>query len=266
MRIYASRRDDILKRKADYEADFAKRKAQYDDQYDRYRNEVDIRADQLAEEVKHAIPKTSLDIQVSVRQNFSFRDEPGYEIIISDEIDKFNPDKPLSWTWRVKLDGDGNIAKESSSWSGLQATTDIHIEKLKEIVEVLQALNRIDWQVVLNRITPPKYGDYVTMRDPSYDRDKPNFDQELLEADIEDIIGTNKGILSYGSKYYRGEVYRVIVKQTPAQFTVYDVPATQVESDGAVKQGLHHWNTPYTIRKTTFYNDVVKPVKIQELF
>ena len=267
MKIQCNRREDILKRKAEYDADFSQRKRRFDDQKQTYLSEVRDRANQLADEVRSVIPRTSLDIEIDVTQTYSFRSEPTYEVKVHDDDHKFDDSNPLSWTWTVKLDNDGNVIKESSSWSGLKATTLEHIDKLKELVEVLQALNKIDWNVVLNNITPPRYNDYITESDPSYDRDRPDFDQELLEVDVEDMIGQHSGILCNSSKYYRGRVYRCIVKETPAQYTVFDIPESVVSSQGQVEMGIDHWNDfTYNIRKSTLFDSIVKPTKIIDLY
>ena len=265
MKIQCNRREDILKRKAEYEANFSQRKRRFDKQEQTYLSEVGDRANQLADEVRSVIPRTSLNIEIDVTQSYSFGSEPTYKVKVHNEEHKFDDNIPLSWSWTVKLDSDGHVIKESSSWSGLKATTLEHIDKLKELVEVLQALNKIDWNVVLNNITPPRYNDYVTEFDPSYDRDKPNFDQELL--DVEDMIGHHSGILCNGSRYYRGKVYRCIVKETPAQYTVFDIPESAVSSQGQVEMGIDHWGRfAYNIRKSTLFDSIVRPAKIIDLY
>ncbi len=261
MKILASKRDDILKRKAEYEAEYAERKAEYNKQHGEYLSEYRSRSNELIEEIRSELPDTSLDLDITASDSY----DSGFEVTVKDEQHMFDDDSPLSWTWKVSLSSDGDVKKESSSWSGLKATTDQHINKLKEILDVLQALNNIDWNEVLRRITPPEYSEYVRVTNPDYAIGKPNFDKQLLEADIEDMIGTDKAILSTNGKYYRGRVYRKIVKATPAQFTVFDIPAMYVDENGYVDKDPNTWNNPYNIRKSTMYDNVVKPVKIVEL-
>ena len=264
MKVYASRRDDILKRKAEYDKVFNERKERYNKQYQEYRDEDNNRSNQLIDKIRSELGDIDPAIDVKVSQNFVYGYDPSYSVYIGDESDKFDDNKPLSWCYRVSIDSDGNVSKESSSWSGLRATSSEHIQKLRSIVDVLDKINNIDWSNLLSDITPPDYFDYVTENDPQYDRDKPNFDKELLEADVEDLIGTDSWVLCNGSKYYKGDVYRRIIKATPAQFTVTDIPAYHV-NDGEVRFGVDHWNDPYTIRRSTFMSQVVNPLKIVEL-
>lgn len=191
MKITCNRRDDILKRKQEYESDRAKRQAKYNEEYQAYREEEYGRRQSLEKTVIRAIGNTTLDLTVDVGMTFG----TGYRIRISDEDNKFDDDKALSWTWEVSLDKNGDVKKESSSWSGLNAVSAANLSNLKEIVRVLEILNNIDFKTMLDQITIPNYTDYVTMPDPKYEESE-NFDQLLLEADVEELVGTKTGVKS----------------------------------------------------------------------
>ena len=187
-----------------------------------------------------------------------------YEVDISDEDDKFNPDKALSWSWKVYLTKEGEVTKESSSWSGLNAVSKKNLDNLKQILSVLEKLNSIDWKSVLS-VEPPHHDDYITENDPEWDRDVPDFDKELLEADIEELIGTNQGVLrDSGSKYYRGNVYSVIVKQSGSQYTVADVPEFTVENNRPVDISSKIRGESYRISKDKFFQGLVEPLQIHD--
>ena len=261
MKITCTKRDDILKRKSEYEADRASRQSKYDSQYKALLAEEGKREDKLRNDVIGAIGDTSLNLEIDVRGRF----EDTYEIRVSDENDKFNEDKALSWDWKVYLDKNGDVKKESSSWSGMNAVTSKNISNLKEIVRVLEILNNIDFKMLLEEITPPNYQDYITDRNPKYET-APDFDRELMEADVEDCIGTRKGILGTGSKFYRGKVYHFIQRETPSSYNMWDIPAYYVEkNDISLSDLFEKYNdkgSNYNMRKDKFFETIETPIKI----
>ena len=261
MKITCTKRDDILKRKSEYEADRSSRQSKYDAQYRKYLEEEGRREEKIRNDVIGAIGETSLDLTVDVSGRF----EDTYEIRVSDEDDKFNEDKALSWDWKVYLDKNGDVKKESSSWSGMNAVTAKNLSNLKEIVRVLEILNNIDFKMLLEEIRPPRYQDYITENNPKYET-APDFDRELMEADIEDCIGTRKGILGTGSKFYRGNVYHFIQRETPSSYNMWDIPAYYVEkNDGSLSDLFEKYNdagSNYNMRKDKFFETIEKPIKI----
>lgn len=263
MKITCNRRDDILKRKQEYESDRAKRQAKYDEEYKAWRDEERGRGQSLEKAVIRAIGSTTLDLTIDVGMSFG----TGYRIRISDEDNKFDDDKALSWTWEVSLDKNGDVKKESSSWSGMNAVSEANLRNLKEIVRVLEILNNIDFKTMLNRVTLPNSDDYITGPNPKYET-APDFDRELMEADVEDCIGTRKGILGTYSKIYRGDVYHFIQKETPASYTVWDIPAYYVENHEGSLSDLYETyyakrdSYTYTIRKNTFFETIEQNVTI----
>lgn len=261
MKITCTKRDDILKRKSEYEADRSRRQSKYDAQYRKYLEEDRRREEKIRNDVIGAIGETSLDLTVNVSGRFEHK----YEIRVSDEDDKFNEDKALSWDWKVYLDKNGDVKKESSSWSGMNAVTAKNLSNLKEIVRVLEILNNIDFKMLLEEIRPPRYQDYITENNPKYET-APDFDRELMEADIEDCIGTRKGILGTGSKFYRGNVYHFIQRETPSSYNMWDIPAYYVEkNDGSLSDLFEKYNdagSNYNMRKDKFFETIEKPIKI----
>lgn len=261
MKITCNRRDDILKRKQEYESDRAKRQAKYDEEYKAWEDEEHGRRQSLENAVIRAIGNTTLDLTIDVGMSFT----TGYRIRISDEDNKFDDDKALSWTWEVSLDKNGDVKKESSSWSGMKAITANNINNLKEIVRVLEILNNIDFKTMLNRVTLPNPDDYITGPSPKYET-APDFDKELMEIDVEDCIGTRKGILGTGSKFYRGNVYHFIQRETPSSYNMWDIPAYYVEkNDGSLSDLFEKYNdagSNYNMRKDKFFETIEKPIKI----
>lgn len=256
MKITCNKRDDILKRKQEYESDRANRQAKYDEEYRAYRDESRNREDKIRNDVIRAIGNTSLDLEINVDNMFESR----YRIRVSDEDNKFDDDKALSWTWEVSLDKNGDVKKESSSWSGLNAVSATNLSNLKEIVRVLEVLNNIDFKTMLNQVTVPDYNDYITGPNPKYESSE-DFDQMLLEADVEDLVGTKIGVKCSRSKYYRGYVYLILLSETDKTFAVKEIPAYYAEqhNDDIIGRSMNEY-AAYSIRKDTLYKNIVLPL------
>lgn len=267
MKIHAASRDEVLKRKAAYEQEYNERKSRYDAQKAQY-DEADKNARQaLADEVNHIVEGSGLDLRVDV--TISFRDYRGYKVSISDELDKFNPDKALSWNWSVQLNSEGEIEKESSSWSGLQAVSATNIDNLKKIVSVLEKLNSVDWKELLSRHDAPKYQNYITEKNPEYDN-QPNFDYELLIADVEDAIGRNI-LLKGGGQLNNhgipvGEVYYQVLKETPTQYRIKAIPGYAIhQSPDTVSDVVDRYDgTERNMKKSSFIPLLHKPIQTLE--
>lgn len=87
---------------------------------------------------------------------------------------------------------DGELKKETGSWSGLQACTIDQIENLKQCVGALEDLNNIDWKSLLNvpEINRDDFYNYERENEaPEYD-----YDTELKLELLRDILGQDKAI------------------------------------------------------------------------
>ena len=143
-RVYSSKRDDILKRQAAYEADYADKKSRYDAQYSKYKEVSYNFFESVADEVRNAIGHTTLNLDIEASERWG----DGISVRISDENDKFNDNKALAWSYSAEMSRSGEIKKESSSWSGLNACTPAAIDNLKEIVRVIEIINNLDWAAI----------------------------------------------------------------------------------------------------------------------
>lgn len=226
MKIVANKRDEVLKQKAAYDAEVADYEAYKKDADHRYHAAEAEVLEPIENELKSALSHYSvLEFQVRVERVNFFGSERGAEVRIEcNENKKFDGDSALSWSFDVKLDSDGQVIKESSSWSGLNATTPEQMKSLRQTVAALEYLNDIDWPSLID-VAMPKLYDYYDK-----DRSRPkyrNFKQELAEADMADIIGQNKAIkvASWGESCpYNGYCYIKILGETPSQFKVESVP------------------------------------------
>jgi hypothetical protein len=165
----------------------------------------------------------------------------------------------------VGLDAEGNVVKETGSWSGLKATNAQQLESLRQTLGALEYLNSINWVDLLDRALP-NWGDYVHTSVPDR-RDRPNFEQQLMEADLEELVGADKAVKveNWESSGYRGEyVWVQLITESPAQYTVRvygDV------SDSAVRESMQRAKEnkypPKRIRKATI--QPVTPLEVIEL-
>lgn len=265
MKITCSKRDDILKRKSEYEKQYNERKSRYDSQHEEYDKAIHNVYQGVESAVLEAIGPSSIKLDVRCSTSLHGQLECA---ISSNDHNVFDKSKALSWVWSVHLNEDtGEVMKESSSWSGLQATTREQLDSLRETLRILEIINELDWQDILS-VSLPKYSDIITEKNPAYDSNKPDFDRELLEVDIEESVGVNRLIRCVGgSKNYRGEVYVGIVKESPTMYTIFDIPASALtpNSDGtygwnnysSIPELVSHHQYTYRVTKDKFLDQMI---------
>lgn len=230
MRITCSKRDDVIRQRDEYNARYLENKAKYDEQYTTYQNAQNAVTDAVKSSIESELSECAQHIDIDIDTRPAWITEGGVSATVrSYDHDVFNESKALSWTWEVKLAQDGTVIKETSSWSGLQATTAEQIESLEWVVKALKILNSMDWEKILN-VRLPKYTEYVTVPQPSR-ADEPNFNQMLMEADIEDGIG--QPVLFEG----KDGSWFGILRATPTQYSYYTVSEYQFDDFIAKYQG-----------------------------
>lgn len=230
--VAARNRDEIIRRRDEYQSDYEAKKKQSDKEHSDYRYAQDsvlagvesIVRDML----KHVSKKLNLDINAE-QDWFPRYDTTGVKITVtSNDHDVHNKDKALSWNWSVRLGDKGEVIKDSGSWSGLNAVTEENLESLRLSVEALEILNHADWPTIL-KVELPKWEDYMKTKVPQ--NKSADFNRELEEADIEDAIENKsliKGLKSSG-RSYRGDVYYVVLAETPKQYKVVEIPASYID-------------------------------------
>ena len=219
-RITASKRDEVLQRKAQYDADLeAYNRRQAESRRNMHAAEKDV-----IEPLKQYFDMEFADLDALT---FEYRIERGWDETAGIEIhiqcnehNKFDEDVALAWSYDVRLnDKTGEVVKESSSWSGLSATTPEQMRSLEQTVEALKILNSMDWNAIMS-VRMPKYSDFYDFSDKGPER--MNFQQELSDATITDAIGTNTWVKVYNwdnSPYYGKWVWVNPVRESGSQFT-----------------------------------------------
>jgi hypothetical protein len=237
VKIYSSRRDDLIAERDAYDAETAKYENLVDEGEQNWHQAGKAVEDSIANQVLNIISPTSLEIEVYPRSSWS---DKGYEVNIrANEHEKFNDNRALSWSMDIKLDSEGNVVKESSAWSGLSATTPEQLDDLKESVRVIELLNNVDWKPILN-VATPKYSDYVDSdaREELQNRkaNRPDYKAMLLVEDINDAIESGQWIEMKGrpeTAYMRGsksgDFYGRVLKQSDKFVTVVIVNSNTIK-------------------------------------
>lgn len=216
-KITAGRREDILKRKAEYEA----KRAEYEADRDERSHKFEMAEYDVMNPIKQQLES---DLSVFNLLQFVVRVERHYGgkgvrvRIECNENRKFDDSVALAWNYDVNLTKDGEVKRESSSWSGMSAVTPEQVASLKQTVEAVEYLLNLDWASLLN-VTLPHYRDYYDGALP--EPEKEDFDAELREAELEGYIGTDTLILveNFESSGWRGrEVYVRLIRETPSQY------------------------------------------------
>lgn len=231
-RVLAGTREEILRRKQLREEAVSRKKAADDEAYARYSQAERAQTAPIVEELEYNLNKFSgLVFNVRVQRGYLGSVEVRVEC---NEREKFNDDVALAWSYTATLDREGNVQLESSSWSGLKATTPAQLRSLQQTVKAIEYLQSLDWERLLN-VTLPSYSDYMPEHvDVPEDED---WNALLTAADLEDFVG--KDILvkvagwadsGYGN-FNRG--YIQIIKDSGSQFTVKTVPSYYAEGSKA---------------------------------
>lgn len=214
MKITASKRDDLMRARYDYDSLTQKYEDVVDEGQRKGRRAKDQVAAGIEDVVRTTLGPTSIDLDFDVREDWDYNNGKEYKSwkvsVQAHEHDKHTNDaSALAWNWSAKLGSDGQVIKDSGSWSGLQAITPAQIADLEESVRILKLLNNMDWSAVLSQAIP-SYNDYIDKEASDVLRDRkknrPNFDAQIFEAELEDAIADGAWIKMNGrpgTDYYR---------------------------------------------------------------
>lgn len=284
MKIMCSRRDDVLRRKAEYEKEYGERKARHTAQVDAWESAKDDTLEAVENKVLAELSNVNLDINVvctpRLRPDF-IRNRNSrstfLEIKVSSERGTRN-NTALTWSYTVSLDENGNVQRETSSWSDLNATTSEQLDSLREILITLEILNGMDWATLL-KTELPKYNDYVTESNPDSSMNKQDFDAELVMATAEDAVGTNtllSGMPIRGGIRSMAGVWYKIVRETATMYEVIQLSDYVIQKlldgenyqwDNVTLRSIAEFvdvkrNDTRKVKKDTFYNTMLsQPVE-----
>ena len=261
----ASRKEDLIRQRDEWDARNAEQKARHEAQYAEFRSKRNEIYNGVKEQVLAALSGVSLNLEIDVDAGLSMKPR-GVEVCVrSNENNIHAENKALSWTWKVSLGESNSVKKESSSWSGLQATTAEQMESLRQTVKALEILNEIDWAALL-AVTLPDWSEYLT--EDSSIGTRPNFEADIRAAELAELIGTNtlvKGLPIDRYRYGHSEAWYLIVSETPKQFKVVELAGYSIKEEYLTQRGqtlaeaveqAKNWTT--AISKEKFLNDVLK--------
>lgn len=232
--VTASRLDDLRRERDEYNAEAQKQQDIHDQQNDKYRFAEDYNEANIENAIRSQVPGLDgIDIRID---NYYGRN--GIRVRFDAENVR-DETKSLRWSWTVALDANGNITKESSSWSGVDVTTPEQVQDLQKTVNILSNLVSMDWEPILRAGIEgqPRYEDYISVREPK-NRDS-EFRSSMRQAFIdENIIGHNLWIkgdaLSDGRWFRNSTIWYMIKSQTEKFYTVVTI------SDWTVSQYLRN--------------------------
>lgn len=271
MKITASRRDDILKQRDEYDAERNKRKARHDQDMSNYRKAYYDKMEPVADAIKDQLKQFNL-LEFDVNVSQSFRDDIEARIQCN-EHRVHDESSALSWSYTCLYNkANDEVKRESNSWSGLSACTAEQLASLKQTVAALELLSTLDWKSLLD-IALPDYHDFDSTpegEEPLGDR--PDFESQLVEADLEEAMGQPvlvEGDAFEGGQYRPGiPVYYKMLKSTPKQYTVIMVYKGMI--DDMIQKGAS-WDEvmktvdgyyEYRVSKEKFHRSIDNPVQI----
>lgn len=230
MTITASRVDDLLKQRDEYDARLNELKSRRDGEDAAYQSAQYDAEKAVERKIMALIGPTTLDIRVDVNQDWTSRGNSSvilWKIRIDvNERRKFKDDTSLVWSWSVGL-SNGVIRKESSSWSGLQAVTPEQIADLEESVKVIKTLNAIDWDEIIHAPTA-NYRDYHDSA--LYDeynkvsKERPDFEGQIRDEKLLDAIGKDIAFALKQDQYWKGKCWIIPTKISDKFISGYIFP------------------------------------------
>lgn len=223
IKVNASRADDLRKEKAQWQMKYDARKTAYEGQERRYNaakwNWKDRFVELIKTQFSSYIDKLPyLEIFVddgwrNIEVRFKYADYLGKD-------DRANVS--LRWSYDIALTEEGEVKKETNSWSGFDAVTPQQVDDLMNSANFLKAVVDYDWAPLLKEAkeSAPKYNQYIGIRNPDWDDDykDPGYDKMIREAELEENIG--KDIWIRGD---RGSSWYKIISATPKFYNIAKV-------------------------------------------
>lgn len=215
MKITSSRRDDIIKERDAYDSDYKTKLNQRDKEWAEYRKAEYGVMNPISEEIKSMLSQfDTLEFDVEVDRGWG----DGLRCRIQcNENTKFDDDSALSWSYSATIGRDGEVKKESSSWSGLKATTPEQMNSLIQTVEALKVINNINWATKLG-VTLPEPSEFVQTEMPNA-ADRPDFENQLIAEDLRDMIGQAKFVADRDTSFGYA-----VKSEGDKTFTLYKIP------------------------------------------
>lgn len=249
MKTKCSKVSEVLKQQADAWKEYSDTQAEYNSQYQEYRSSYSEFEAAIKSSVKSLLSSVKLPLKIEVSQGW--RSKGSTVKIYLPRTESAEKDTALSWSYECSLNLDTKkVIRETSSWSGLQATTAAQLDNLKESVKAIELLNNADWATMLD--AEPVYTDFVH----THPSQKPDFEEQLAYAAIEDAIGSTDMFLGRPYNIAGKKSYYQILSETPKNYNVQEIASDNPKM-----------LTDYRIAKSKLLSLLDKPVQcVDNLF
>lgn len=194
-----------------------------------------------------------LDIDVRVERYYG----EGVRVTVNCNENRHDDSTSLRWDYKAVL-ADGELKKETGSWSGLQACTPAQIDHLKQSVSALEDLNSLDWKSILD-VPELDWANYKYEKEdetPEYD-----YDTELKFEQLREIIGQDKAVefkhpklekLFWG--WRRNTYFLQVTKLSPKNVKGFIYVRN---GDGALENTSHGYDENFTLDQFTIGDEVI---------
>lgn len=222
--VTAGRREDIIKQRDEWDSQWKAAKAKSVEEEHQFHEAEYAVTEPIQEKLQTDLSrfdKINIRVRVDPHGSMFGTRYPISVHIDANEHEKFEDTSALSWNFDVYLTIEGEVVKSTGSWSGLKATTPEQLDSLRDTLSALEYLNGLDWASIINKELP-NINDYMKTDIPSRSN-RPNFEQQLMEVDLEDLVGANKVVKveNWEGSGYRGKYAWVqLVRETPAGYTI----------------------------------------------
>ena len=266
--IRASRKDDLIREQQQWKMRHDARQVLYNEQEGRYDKArwdwkdyvVDLIKKQFSSYIDK-LPYLEINVDDGWRRTevrFKYADYLG-------KSDRANVS--LRWSYTIYLTENGQIEKETNSWSGFEAVTPEQVDDLMNSANFLKAIVDFDWAPLLNeaKASVPKYSQYVGIRNPNSDPDyrDPGYDKMIKEAEIEDALDSDMWI-KIDSDWGTGRwVY--IISETPKFYTYTSIGDREITHATPENSNIESLKSHITDPKnvSSYYVDRIKKDKLR---
>lgn len=223
MKIYSAKRDDIMRERDEWDSRRQELEDRAKEEHHQYLEAYEAAIQPIKSYLNKNLAKFDLlDFEINVKYRDSLRNS-GFRVDIQCNQNKIHDESSaLSWRYSVEFYANtGEIIRDSSSWSGLQVTTSQQLESLQQTADALKFLLSVDWADVLS-VVMPEWDDYHKTRSSDMGK-RPDFENQLIQAEIEDAIGENvvfHGNIKYDASRTWTRGWLQFIRETPKKYKI----------------------------------------------
>ena len=250
------RYNDIQRRKREWQEADERSKEMREQDKERYRQAIVPELKAIRDAILSELSQYDLlDFDVTVDEwGGNWQDQTYKVSIYCNQNRMFDTDSALTWRYHVDVK-DGEVVRESSSASGLQAVTPSQIASLKQTVNALETLSTMDWDALINR-QPPDIESFV-----SEGSEGPSLAdyRALDDEEIDSLAGERVLVQSKVS----GQWYQ-IVKTSPKFIQYISVPEYAIDEAGSIDEVLERYDFVEKKSRDNFEAMIQRPLVLKE--